>query len=137
MAVLDLLLETLEDLLEKDFKKFKWWLGNGGDFSPIPRSYLEKADQMDTVTKMIETYGEEMAVKIAVDVLKKMCNNNAAEKLKNRYAAGGNTSAVAPSAAPAAPPAAPASIMAQQGSVIFAPNISGCTTGTWNINIPK
>ncbi|KAK9540724.1 hypothetical protein VZT92_003158 [Zoarces viviparus] len=142
MAVLELLLETVEDLIDKDFKKFKFWLGNGVDFRPIPRSYLENADQMDTVGKMIDTYGEEMAVKNAVDVLKKMGNNNAAQQIKSRYTAAGNTaapstSAAAPPAAPVGPPAAPASMMAQQGSIIIAPNVAGGTSGTWNINITK
>ncbi|KAK9540723.1 hypothetical protein VZT92_003158 [Zoarces viviparus] len=141
MAVLELLLETVEDLIDKDFKKFKFWLGNGVDFRPIPRSYLENADQMDTVGKMIDTYGEEMAVKNAVDVLKKMGNNNAAQQIKSRYTAGNtaapSTSAAAPPAAPVGPPAAPASMMAQQGSIIIAPNVAGGTSGTWNINITK
>ncbi|KAM6941219.1 uncharacterized protein PEZ65_003284 isoform 2-T2 [Lycodopsis pacificus] len=134
MSVLDLLLETVENLIEKDFKKFKFWLGNGVDFKPIPRSFLEKADEMDTAGKMIDSYGEEMAVKNAVEVLKKMGNNNAAEELKNSYAGG---STAAPSTSAAAPPAAPASMMAQDQSNIIAPAIAGSTIGTLNINITK
>ncbi|XP_075947776.1 caspase b-like [Anarhichas minor] len=140
MAVPRLLLEILEDLIEDDFNEFKWLLENGVDFKPIARSHLENAKRRDTVRKMIDTYREEMAVKIAVGVLKEMGNNNAAEKLKNSYAAGGNTATPSTStsaAAPPAAPAAPASMTAQQGSIIIAPNVTGGTSGTWNININK
>ncbi|KAK9540722.1 hypothetical protein VZT92_003157 [Zoarces viviparus] len=155
MAVPRLLLETLEDLPKCDFDKFKWFLRNGVDFTPIPRFYLENADRMDTVDRMVETYGEEMAVSNAVEVLKEMRHNYEAEQLKNSYAAAGtaapstSTSAAAPPASPVAPPpappapappaapAAPASMMAQQGSIIIAPNLTGGTSGTWNINITK
>ncbi|XP_054460070.1 caspase b-like isoform X1 [Anoplopoma fimbria] len=150
MLVRMLLLETLQDLINDEFKTFKWHLQDKvlDSCKPIPRSYLENADRTDAVTRMIASYGEEMAVNISVEVLKRMNNNSAAEKLRNIYSAGGNTAAsstsasdaappAAPVAPPAAPPAAPATMMAKQGGVIFAPTVAGGTSGTWNITINK
>ncbi|XP_054460071.1 caspase b-like isoform X2 [Anoplopoma fimbria] len=149
MLVRMLLLETLQDLINDEFKTFKWHLQDKvlDSCKPIPRSYLENADRTDAVTRMIASYGEEMAVNISVEVLKRMNNNSAAEKLRNIYS-GGNTAAsstsasdaappAAPVAPPAAPPAAPATMMAKQGGVIFAPTVAGGTSGTWNITINK
>ncbi|XP_074485867.1 caspase b-like [Sebastes fasciatus] len=140
MAVPQLLLGTLEDLREDDFETFKWHLTNGvfEGCKPIPLSRLEKKSRRDTVSRMIESYGVDKSVINTVEILKKMSHNDAAEKLKNKYAElTTNTSAVAPTAAPVAPPAAPATMLAQQGSVIIAPTVAGGTSGAWNITINK
>ncbi|KAK9540720.1 hypothetical protein VZT92_003156 [Zoarces viviparus] len=156
MSVPQVLLETVDNLIKNDLKKLKW-------IKPIHR-------------ELIDTYGDEMAVNVTAEVLKKLGRNNDAKELKNSYAAG-NTAApstsaavppaapvetpaapvetpaapvetpaapVAPPAAPAPPPAAPApppaasvAMMAQQGSIIIAPTVTGGTSGTWNITINK
>ncbi|KAF1377082.1 hypothetical protein PFLUV_G00218230 [Perca fluviatilis] len=53
------LFRTLDNLGAKDFKRFKWLLQQKGvleDFPAIPKSRLENADRMDTVTQMFQTY---------------------------------------------------------------------------------
>lgn len=88
MLASDLLLWTLEDLYDATYKTFLWWL-NVGHFEhwiPIPACYLENAARTDTVSQMIDRYGEESAVHIAVQILRKMNLNNTAEKLETTYA---------------------------------------------------
>lgn len=136
MLVPELLLDTMEDLIDSELKTFKWYLTIPilDSCSPIRKSHLETASRTETVSKMIESYGEESAVNITVEILKKMGFNNAAVKLKRMHA-GGTTPTTSSSAA--APPAAPAAMMAQQGSVIIAPTVTGGTSGSWNITINK
>ncbi len=88
MQVSLLLSDTLDELGANDFKRFKWILSQPvlDGCQPILKSFLEDADRQDTVTKMIEKYGEETAVTIAVEILKRMNQNNAAEKLMGKYA---------------------------------------------------
>ncbi|XP_031697454.1 merozoite surface protein CMZ-8-like isoform X2 [Anarrhichthys ocellatus] len=92
MSVPQVLLETVDNFIKNDLKKLKW-------IKPIHR-------------ELIDTYGDEMAVNVTAEVLKKLGKNNDAKKLKNSYAGGNtaapSTSAAAPPAAPVAPPAAPA-----------------------------
>ncbi|XP_078022246.1 caspase b-like isoform X2 [Epinephelus lanceolatus] len=117
MLVPQLLLETLEELQDDDFETLKWYLSMNilEGCKPIPKSRLGKAPRTNTVSRMIESYGEESAVKVTVEILRKMGNNNAAEKLKSRYAGGKTTKppTAAPVAPPAAPPAAPATLLDQ------------------------
>ncbi|XP_049900337.1 uncharacterized protein LOC126390196 isoform X3 [Epinephelus moara] len=117
MLVPQLLLETLEELRDDDFETLKWYLSMDilEGCKPIPKSRLGKAPRTDTVSRMIESYGEESAVKVTVEILRKMGNINAAEKLKSRYAGGKTTKppTAAPVAPPAAPPAAPATLLDQ------------------------
>ncbi|KAG7222587.1 hypothetical protein INR49_016184 [Caranx melampygus] len=137
MRASELLLETLEELVKSDFDKFKWYLSMDilEGCKPIPRSYLEEASRINTVSKMAEYYVEELAVSISIEILKKMNMNNTAVKLTNKYA-GENSFYLHPSSA-TAPPTAPASISAVDGGVVIAPTVSGCTAGSWNITINK
>uniref|UniRef100_A0A4W5PQV2 Pyrin domain-containing protein n=1 Tax=Hucho hucho TaxID=62062 RepID=A0A4W5PQV2_9TELE len=59
-------------------KMFQWFLNQDmlEGFISIPRSRLENADRQDTVDKMVETYGPEGAVKISLEILRKMDENN-------------------------------------------------------------
>ncbi|XP_067084619.1 protein NLRC3-like isoform X2 [Osmerus mordax] len=91
------LLETLEQLGEKELKKFKWFLQNEvpSGFNPIPKNKLENADELDTVEKMVETYALKGALMITVEILRKMDQNNLAERLmgvSGAEEAGGNSS---------------------------------------------
>ncbi|XP_044203547.1 caspase b-like isoform X2 [Thunnus albacares] len=141
MQVPQLLLDTLEDLPDSDFKTFNWYLTNNvlDGCKRIPKARLEKASRTDTVDEMRQGYGEEMAVNITVEILRKMNNNYAAEKLKEAYAERrAATSSTSSSAfAPPAAPAPPAAISAQNGSVIIAPIVNGGTSGSWKITINK
>lgn len=170
MPVPQLLFDTLEDLVNDEFKTFKWYLSQRllDSCSPIRRSHLEMASRTETVSKMTESYGEELAVNITAEILKKMGFNSTAAELKRKYAgavgdsdwpktvrfwcvflhasvmivcvsifssAEGRMPSTSSSAV--APPAAPATMMAQQGSVIIAPSVTGGTSGSWNITINK
>ncbi|KAF3852619.1 hypothetical protein F7725_005974 [Dissostichus mawsoni] len=123
----ELLLWTLEDLGEDDFGTFKWYLDkeNLDGVEPIPKSKLECASRTKTVSQMTRSYVKETAVKVAVEILRKMRNMNAAEKLTKKYAATGP---------PAASPPAANTMLAQDGSVIVAPTVSG-SIHTLNLTI--
>ncbi|XP_046881701.1 NACHT, LRR and PYD domains-containing protein 3-like isoform X3 [Hypomesus transpacificus] len=77
------LLETLQQLEGKERKKFKWFLQDNvlDGFNPIPKNKLENADELDTVDRMVETYTLEGALKITVEILRKMDQNNLAKWL--------------------------------------------------------
>ncbi|KAM7394603.1 hypothetical protein PAMP_021394 [Pampus punctatissimus] len=134
MQVPQLLLDTLEDQCDDYFKKFVWYLTtcNGllDGCSPIRKAHLQNPSRMDTVTEMINSYGEESAVKITAVILRKIGNNNSAAKLEKDYTAIPST----PSSVLAPPVAA---ISAQTGSVIIAPSVAGGTSGSWNITVNK
>uniref|UniRef100_A0A3Q2TNU4 Pyrin domain-containing protein n=1 Tax=Fundulus heteroclitus TaxID=8078 RepID=A0A3Q2TNU4_FUNHE len=80
-----LLFNHLEELLEEQFKRFRWSLTNQKDGKAIPKSHLENADRMDTVSKMVENYREEGALEVTVSILKAQRMNDLAEKLQNAY----------------------------------------------------
>uniref|UniRef100_A0A1A8GJN0 Pyrin domain-containing protein n=1 Tax=Nothobranchius korthausae TaxID=1143690 RepID=A0A1A8GJN0_9TELE len=142
MSVQKLLLQTLENMTNDNFKTFKWYLNLGipKGHAPIPKSQLEGATREEAVTKMTESYGQDKAVAITIEVLKEQGLNGTAEELRNAYvgeittAPSGTSSSTNSSAV--IPPAAPM-VSAQGGSVIVAPTIQGGATGSWNITINK
>ncbi|XP_026542117.1 NACHT, LRR and PYD domains-containing protein 6 [Notechis scutatus] len=77
------LFNALNDLLEKQFQDFKWWLKdidhNGK--SNIPTAHLEKANQRDVVDLLIQHYGED-ALQVCIHVLQKSNINDVARKLE-------------------------------------------------------
>ena len=81
------LLKTLEQLGEKELKKFKWFLQNEvpDGFDPIPKNKLENADELDTVDKMVETYGLKGALKITVEILREMNQHDLSELLSKCF----------------------------------------------------
>lgn len=87
MPVPFLLLEVLENLSTDELNKFKWFLGlkilKGCD--PILTSYLESPHRQDTVSKMMQSYGEENAVNMTVAILRQIKLNNAAEDLHKSH----------------------------------------------------
>ncbi|XP_042252259.1 caspase b-like [Thunnus maccoyii] len=140
MQVPQLILDTLDELCANDFKRFLWNLTQPvlDGCQPLRKGHLENADRQDTMGKMIDSYGEESAVNITIQILKRINHNNAAEKLKKEYA-GGSTAGQPPSSASSssgvAPPAG-SSVCAQGRSVIVAPHIDGSSAGvSINMNI--
>ncbi|KAI3352524.1 hypothetical protein L3Q82_005469 [Scortum barcoo] len=140
-----LLLDTLDELSAEEFKRFLWNLTQPvlDGCQPIRKGHLQSADRQDAVSKMIDGYGEESAVNVTVEILRRMNNNNTAENLKRQYA-GGSTdaqkplpaSSSSPSSSPGLTPAAGATVCAQGKSVIVAPNIQGTSSGvSINMNI--
>ncbi|XP_071384886.1 protein NLRC3-like [Centroberyx affinis] len=81
----DLLLKTLEDLGDEDFKRFKWFLQQPDSlegFPAIPKSRLEKAGRQDTVDEMVQIYSEN-TLEVTKKVLMKMNRNNLVQSLSN------------------------------------------------------
>ncbi|KAK9536068.1 hypothetical protein VZT92_005881 [Zoarces viviparus] len=130
MQVPRLILDSLDELGADDFKRFCWNLTQPvvDGCRPIPTSCLENKDRPDVVSRMIDSYGEESAVNVTVEILKRMNLNNEAEKLQNARPAG-STAAQNPPPTPSSSsvwtPAAGATVSAQGGSVIVAPYIAG------------
>uniref|UniRef100_A0A672ZWU1 Pyrin domain-containing protein n=1 Tax=Sphaeramia orbicularis TaxID=375764 RepID=A0A672ZWU1_9TELE len=88
MSVHELLIEALDELSNKDFKTFKWYLSTNllDGCKPIPGHRLENAERTDTVTQITKSYGNETAVTISVKILRKMNQNTAALALEKAYA---------------------------------------------------
>ncbi|XP_048056839.1 NACHT, LRR and PYD domains-containing protein 12-like isoform X2 [Megalobrama amblycephala] len=81
-TVLELLQDILEDLEQDNLKKFRSRLKQDG---PIGAGKLENADATDIVDIMMERFGAEEAVKITLNILRKMNQNQLAEELQNKY----------------------------------------------------
>jgi len=82
-SVEELLLNSLKDLREDDLKEFQWKLRN--DHECITKSDMENADRLKTVDKMVECFRPEEAVKITLEILRKINQNNLAEQLENKH----------------------------------------------------
>ncbi|XP_073690794.1 protein NLRC3-like [Garra rufa] len=76
------LVDSLKELVEAELKEFHWHLKNTYN-KCISKSEMEKADIFDTVDKMVACFGPEEAVKVMVDILRKMNKNDLAEQLEN------------------------------------------------------
>ncbi|ROI38990.1 Myosin-9 [Anabarilius grahami] len=74
------LLEMLDDLESGKLKRFKWFLKQHGSISA---SFLENTDNTDIVDEMVKCDGPKGALKLTVDILKKMKQNHLAEQLEN------------------------------------------------------
>lgn len=136
MLVPELLLEKLQDLTNDDYKTFKWYLTMKivDSCKPIPRSKLEGQDRMDTVSCMIDSYGEAIAVEVSVAILRKMNVNNIADDLQGEFeAVEGRTPGSSGSST--LNPTAGATMSAQQGGMVIAPTFTGSSTGPVNITI--
>ncbi|NWZ52489.1 NAL12 protein, partial [Haliaeetus albicilla] len=79
-----LLLRALEDLSELDFKKFRDALAHGDlqGRTCIPWGRLEKADWTDTKNLMLDFYGGEDALDVAIAVFERIQLRNAAALLR-------------------------------------------------------
>lgn len=92
MPVPNLLRKILDGLLTEEFNEFKWFLTQNvlENCDPIPKSHLEDASRIKVVDKLLQSYGEEMAVRLSAEVLKEMKMNQAREELMSLYTAGEN-----------------------------------------------
>ncbi|KAI2665142.1 NLR family CARD domain-containing protein 3 [Labeo rohita] len=84
MSIKELLVNSLKELVEAELKEFHWRLMNTYH-KHISKSEMEKADIFDTVDKMVVCFGLEEAVKVMVDILRKMNQNDLAEQLENEH----------------------------------------------------
>ncbi|XP_062479352.1 NACHT, LRR and PYD domains-containing protein 6 isoform X2 [Pezoporus occidentalis] len=80
----DLLLRALEDLSQLDFKRFRDALAHAElrGCSPIPWGRLQNADWIDTKNLMLEFYGAEAALDVAMTVLEHIQLRNSAAVLR-------------------------------------------------------
>ena len=72
-----LLLQTLKDLGNDDFKSFKWHLENSTEIS---ESELEGADRQQTVNLLVRKYRQQ-AIKYTIKVLTAISRNNLVQRL--------------------------------------------------------
>lgn len=86
----ELLLLSFQHLDSGELETFQWYLkGHVLDgFPSIPKSQLENANRQVTVDKMVESYSDEGAVRITLDILRKMSLNNLSENFEKNYKAG-------------------------------------------------
>lgn len=86
-SVKELLLATLEELLEKEIRTFQWFLYSDvlEEFEHIPKARAHGLNREDTVDVVVQTYGYEDAVTVTVDILMKMKHKLLADKLKEKY----------------------------------------------------
>ncbi|XP_048025268.1 NACHT, LRR and PYD domains-containing protein 12-like [Megalobrama amblycephala] len=80
--VRELIKNSLKNLGTAHLKEFQWYLKN---HECLSTSEMENADVLDTVDRMVERFGSEEAMKIMVDILKKMNQYNLAEELENKH----------------------------------------------------
>ncbi|XP_063325226.1 NLR family CARD domain-containing protein 3-like [Pelmatolapia mariae] len=71
-SVEEQLLNMLDDLGEEDLDRFHWYLQKGGDFTPIKKSRLGKANRTRTVDVMVGTYTTDHVMEVARLILKKI-----------------------------------------------------------------
>ncbi|KAI1885478.1 hypothetical protein AGOR_G00204110 [Albula goreensis] len=157
--VAGLLASTLDELLADQLKRFRWNLTYDvpEGFRPIPKGKLENKDVPDTVDKMLDSYGEEGAVKVTLYVLMKTGQNDLAQKLEKDYRTSLSTQAPADLRLASLHSSATAeaggnaadhndqalsdlrsvpchSIAAQTGASVAAPQLQGCNVAG-NINV--
>lgn len=84
-SVKDLLMDSLKDLVE-ELEEFQWHLER--DHKCISKSEMKNANRLKTVDKMVACFGPQEAVKITVDILRKMNQNQLAEELENEHKKG-------------------------------------------------
>ncbi|KAM3850125.1 NACHT, LRR and PYD domains-containing protein 3-like, partial [Diretmus argenteus] len=80
------LLRILDDLGDKELKRFKWNLLQDDileDYPPIPKILLETADTMDTVDQMVKTFGLPGALEVTRKVLVEINRNDLVQRLLN------------------------------------------------------
>lgn len=78
------LLNTLEDLREEEFTKFKWYLKQRdflGDYQTIKECDLEKADRLKTVDLMVNAYKPHGPLEVTKKVLEKISRNDLVQSL--------------------------------------------------------
>ncbi|XP_043092015.1 NACHT, LRR and PYD domains-containing protein 3-like [Puntigrus tetrazona] len=82
--VKELLVDSLKELVQAELKEFHWRLMNAYH-KHISKSEMEKADVLDTVDKMVVCFGPDEAVKVTVDILRKMNQNDLVDQLVKEH----------------------------------------------------
>ncbi|XP_036376437.1 NACHT, LRR and PYD domains-containing protein 3 [Megalops cyprinoides] len=155
-----LMVDTLEELEEKDFKKFRLYLKDNvlEGYKPIPRGQLEGKDVPDVVDIMMKSYGKEPSFKITLEILKKIQRNDLVqrlvedtEKISHAQTSQGSEvtdpsreiprvsarkNHVKPPPLPKRTTSLHPSITAQTGGTAVLPQLDGCTiAGDFTVNV--
>ncbi|XP_070706123.1 E3 ubiquitin-protein ligase TRIM39-like [Pempheris klunzingeri] len=80
------LLNTLEELRDDEFKKFKWYLQQPDilqGYQTITKSKLERAERLDTVDLMVKTYELDGALKVTKMILEKIPRKDLVQRLSD------------------------------------------------------
>ncbi|XP_037744338.1 circumsporozoite protein [Chelonia mydas] len=79
-----ILVEILEELSDKDFENFKWYLKNEADEKKMRVSSLDGADRKETIDKMVSHFGSNEALEKARKVLEAIPRKDLADKLMKK-----------------------------------------------------
>ncbi|XP_039908527.1 uncharacterized protein LOC120747028 [Simochromis diagramma] len=73
-SVQEQLLYMLQNLGEEELKHFHWYLQNVpvGDFTTIRKCHLEKANRLETIDLMVQTYTTDHVIELATSILEMM-----------------------------------------------------------------
>ncbi|XP_059367812.1 NACHT, LRR and PYD domains-containing protein 3-like [Carassius carassius] len=82
-SVEDLLVNSLKELGEAELEELQWRLRK--DHESISKSEMENADRLKTVDKLVACFGQEEALKITVDILKKMKKEQLSKDLEKKH----------------------------------------------------
>ncbi|XP_022612752.1 uncharacterized protein LOC111230336 [Seriola dumerili] len=80
--VRQVLLDAVDDLTVEDFKRFKFFLRENDILKgrkTLRRADLEKADRLDTVDLMVQTYKRDEALEMTKDILRRINRNDLVE----------------------------------------------------------
>ncbi|KAL2084485.1 hypothetical protein ACEWY4_020003 [Coilia grayii] len=79
--VKSLIIAALEDLEERDLKKFKRILCDRKEEPCVSRRSVESADEMDLADLLVKVFTEKKSVEVTVGIFKELGFNDEAEKL--------------------------------------------------------
>ncbi|XP_066575253.1 apoptosis-associated speck-like protein containing a CARD isoform X3 [Amia ocellicauda] len=79
----DWIIDTLENLVDVDLKKFKSKLCDRPDEPKIRKGAIQKADYVDLADKLVSTYTENGAVNVTIEVLESIGLKQEAADLRN------------------------------------------------------
>lgn len=77
-------LEALDDLMEDEFERFVFFLIHIKGVANIPKRKLYQKSRVEVAENMIEAYGNEIALQVTIDILKKMKESQLAIKLEKQ-----------------------------------------------------
>lgn len=89
-SVPELLLATLNELVDEQLKTFQWFLYSNvlDGFPHIPRARIAGVDRLSTVDLLVQTYNYDDAITVTLDILMRMKLKLWAETLEKKYSEG-------------------------------------------------